>query len=67
MSGGGEPLGPENAVQIMVGDMGGPAALMVHVRYGYPIDKALREMAVLLGQVANQATDRPKLDEVGDQ
>ena len=59
---GGEPLGPGNSVQIILGDMGGDYFLMLHVRYDQPIDVALREMAVLLGRVANQATERDDLD-----
>lgn len=60
-----EPLGPDNSVSIVVGDDTGDAQLMVQVRDGYPIDKALRQMAIRLGKVANQATQRDDKDNVG--
>ena len=44
--------------------MNGDYFLLLHVRYGHPIDVALRDMAILLGQVDNQATQREHLDDI---
>ena len=51
-------LGLDNSVSIVVGDETGTVQLMVQVCDDYPIDIALREMAIRLGRVANQATQR---------